>query len=797
MKKNTGKIGLLLLIGILLISFIFTGKDHPAEASGEILIEGILAHDFIGRSVQEPDSYNSVKFLIDNDPDYRTGWSGFTSYCDNSVAYNPDGSAKLDRDGKPISPWVENGRANTDDSGRDKIYKVSDYRDQIVAKYGVDKYEKALASGKHLVYQSDSKKTIYSKDHHPLPCKGNGNSDDSDKGFYYNNLDFYLTLTFTEGDIPPVGGGEIIGGSCSEPNPDVPKRYEHELDVEVSRIDARTVNLNANTETDVYVSRKSFASSRQAAKAEFDAYIAEINGLKTECEELIRTWEAEIADLESQKAECEATEPEEVEDGEEAPEPPDCSGFDDDIAQYEEQIADAETYIQKYNQLIGKAESELSYIRANESTYNVVSPSVYLKYNGSTVANLSVSLSEGQSMVRYTFPSWRVTEQGRDVMAQINESGPYQEFQYTNLQGRSAQSLGYHSSLGHVLYSNSSSNNWKDTTQYVATYAGPTCSVANPNDFFKDQTVEGIVRTVNDNGSKRNIKETLTSTFTKLPRTEMRAGHGFEYELTTVYQNHDTEPNPATASGTKNVESYFPTLVNHLPYVRGGAKPSFDLNGNTIPSGGTDEGYRVTNETKQPNVPRNETKAWILPPVAVEQFSGNVFSVRNNDYLHHIERNPYEVLLTEDKQGKPFHRWYTNFTDPDGEYLFTVRTYDAGVNHLNTCHTGKVLIDGVIIGEGNGNDDYVKRAITPALPFPSGVGWNWTNQEYLLTDLSEWYFNWYPKPYDLPTNEYDAMFYLTPEIMKKINEYTTEHPNVIPGQSIFDHIDIPTSKVGD
>jgi hypothetical protein len=573
------------------------------------------------------------------------------------------------------------------------------------------------------------------------------------------------------------------GGVCSF-DPNVPTRYEHELDLKVTRIDARTVDLNENTKTDVYVYRESFAQSRETAKAEFYEYIIKTEQSRVDCETLIQKWKAEKADLESQKSACESVE---VEEG---ASPPDCSYFDEAIAEYESFIVEGENTLPIYDELIRKASDELDYIEKNESTFNKVTPTVNLKYDGSKVSEITVRLEEGQSL-RATFPSWRVTAQGKGIVAQINENGPYEEFYYTDLTNRKAASLGYSTKYGHVLYSNSSSNNWKDTTQYVATYEGATCSYG---DFFQDQTIEAIVRTVNDNGNKRNIKETLTSRFTKLPRNQMRAGYGFEYELSTIYKNHDTEPDPANATGTKKVESYFPTLVNYLPYTRGGAYPAFDLNGKPIPQNGVDEGYRVVMQTNQPSMPRNETKAWLLPPVAIEEFSGNVFDITNNDHINHPERNHSETLLTRDNNNNPLRRWYVDFTQPDGQYEFVVRSYDAGVNHLNTCHTGRVLVKGSIIGDPQGDDDYVKRSITPKNPFPSGIGWNWNGKENQLTSLAEWYFNWFKYPHQLPVENYEQTYYLTPNKMSEINEYYKDKSIYKVGESVLQEVDVPSSK---
>jgi len=447
-----------------------------------------------------------------------------------------------------------------------------------------------------------------------------------------------------------------------------------------------------------------------------------------------------------------------------------------------------------YDQKITQAQTELAYIQSNENKYRTVTPTVKLRYDGNLVGTITVSLNEGETK-RYTFPGWKVTAQGKTIMAQINEDGPYQEFKYSDLPSRQQVSLGYNTSLGHVLYSSMSSNNWKDTKQYIATYYGSACPAYDTGEYFQTQTVEGVVRTVNDGGNKRNIYESITASFTKLPREKIRASYGFEYAITAVYKNNDTEPEPSNATGTKSVEGYFPTMVNYQPYTRGGARPGFDVYGNVIPYGGVDEGYLVPMETKQAAVPRNETRAWILPPVAVEEFSANVFTMNNNDHLNHEARNPKETVLTTDKAGNTLHRWYTNFKDPDGVYNFRVRTYDAGVNHLNTCHNGKVVIDGVTTGDPQDNDDYVKRAVTSENPFPAGIGWNWNGHVKKLTDLSEWYHNWYKNPKELPLSQYAETFYLTPETVKAINEYTKKHPDIILGESVLDEVDIPSNKL--
>ncbi|MED3804423.1 hypothetical protein P4562_21220 [Lysinibacillus xylanilyticus] len=599
------------------------------------------------------------------------------------------------------------------------------------------------------------------------------------------------------------GGGDPTGDVCPIPK-EVPKRYEHELDLIVSRLDARTVDIDTNTKTDVYVERADFSGSREQAKQEFNDYIEDTKAKKADCEALIQKWEAEKAALEAKKSSLESEYSSCLNSGwyddDGRYHSPSCGGYSSQISSVQSEISTVTAKISKgkatmpvYDEKIKLAQDELNYIKSNESKYQTVQPTVDLKYDGSAVSQITVSLTEGQKQ-RYSFPIWKVTQQGKDIMAQINSNGPYQEFKYTDLKGRQQQSLGYNTALGHVLYSDTSSNNWKDTGQYVATYQGASCPAFESDQYFKTQTVQDIVRTVNENGNKRNIYENLTTNFTKLPREKMRAGYGFEYVITSVYKNNDTEPEPANATGTKEVESYFPTLVDYQPYKRGGARTGFDLYGNVIPYGGIDEGYLVQMETSSASAPRDETKNWILPPVAIEEYSGNIFTMNNNDHKYHEKRNLNETLLTTDKKRNPFHKWYTNFTDPDGDYDFRVRTFDAGVNHLNTCHNGRVLVEGTVIGDPNGNDDYVKRAVTPENPFPAGVGWNWDGKVNQITNLLDWYMNWYPKPSQVPVSQYRRTFYLSPNTLKEINDYTQKNPEIILGESIFDKINIPETK---
>ncbi|MED3677047.1 hypothetical protein P4444_19030, partial [Bacillus velezensis] len=194
-------------------------------------------------------------------------------------------------------------------------------------------------------------------------------------------------------------------------------------------------------------------------------------------------------------------------------------------------------------------------------------------------------------------------------------------------------------------------------------------------------------------------------------------------------------------------------------------------------------GYKVSLEKKSSTGEKhNITSDWNVPKYYVEEFSGKVFT--NTD---DINRNPDDKLLDGGR------KWYLDFDQPDGTYTFTSLSQDAGVNKLNTCITGNIKIDGSIIGDPNGNDDYIKRTITPENPFPGGVGWNWKGKTSQIQSLSDWYDNWYADPSKIPTNSYDKTFYLTPSLIEKIRDYDSKNKIGI-GKSIFDSINIPNSK---
>lgn len=187
------------MIFIILISsistIVFKTTANAALPAGTYKIVDVLAKD----TNKHPKNRKEIWDLIDaynNDGDTggRTGWSAYKLEC------------KRDDDGEPY--WYKFDETRTDDSGRDKTYYVSEYKSEIIKSLQTEKgggydektatliYEAALEYEKkhkvHLVYQEGSKsepKDVVQIEHHP--CKV------GELGGYYNNLDFYLTMTFT------------------------------------------------------------------------------------------------------------------------------------------------------------------------------------------------------------------------------------------------------------------------------------------------------------------------------------------------------------------------------------------------------------------------------------------------------------------------------------------------------------------------------------------------------------------------------------------------------------------------
>lgn len=305
-----------------------------------IVIEGILANDFF---ISEPRTYGEALALADTRPKERTGWSVKFYACLHDQIGLPNGESDKN------SPWRETDIQVTDDSGRDKRYSVADYYDQIIDLYGQEEgeriYELAIEQDVQLVYdQTRGKHMISSYLDTPLPCQ------DGDLGFYYNNMDFFLTTTFEvnkekvracedytsmelldlflkgelseDCSVPP----ELL--KCKEdpatckpipteeipypknftpsqcPMPNIPEQltkiYEYEIDLITERIEGKTVDIGQTTRTPVTVYRETFEEERTEIKDGLIAELVALSIMQDECNEIIKKLKEKINKLKEQ-----------------------------------------------------------------------------------------------------------------------------------------------------------------------------------------------------------------------------------------------------------------------------------------------------------------------------------------------------------------------------------------------------------------------------------------------------------------------------------------------------------------
>lgn len=211
MKNFSKKSFALLLVVVLLIPIYgLGGLPQDVEAKGKkvkITLTGILAKDAVGvgKSRPEPSKIEQIYDLFDyGQPEDRTGYSYGIYWCNPDKEYDKDGITEKKGSGNHWNTYVQR---NTEDS-QGRKYNVVDYKDEIVSKYGEAIYKKAVESGKQLEYEDGSRHVIYSKDTRKSPCKL------GDEAWWYDNLDFNLTMTFEYDEeepppLEPIEPGEV------------------------------------------------------------------------------------------------------------------------------------------------------------------------------------------------------------------------------------------------------------------------------------------------------------------------------------------------------------------------------------------------------------------------------------------------------------------------------------------------------------------------------------------------------------------------------------------------------------
>lgn len=535
------------------------------------------------------------------------------------------------------------------------------------------------------------------------------------------------TVEVTGCDVPPTDGGDGGDGEgCNVPNiigGDL--RYEYELDLLVTKIEGETVERGTVTTTPVEVFRKDFSKNREKVKQEIQADINKTKQKIASLKSQLANLKSQLSNLQSSLATAQRGYSVTVCGSPDKDGNRDCwsetrydygliSNLQSQIAAKEKEIQKKECEIDTEEAKLKGFEKELADLEALEKKYEVVDTKTEVTFKGELKGSQTVSLKEGETK-NLTY-KWALPNDG-SVRAEINPTKTYKEVTYAN--------------------------NHKATPIYIASHERADCS--KPGGISK---ISGIVRTITTKDGTTTLKEYVEGKIVKQSRKSMRAGYGFGYEIETNYRNEDPKSN---AFGIQKTESYFPTLVNYLPYKKG------------------EDGYIVPMDLTQNNAsnpPRIEKKVWSLPLVKVEEYSGNVFDL---NYLKHPKHNPNEKVLNGGR------KWYVPFDQKDGAYSFSVKGFDGGVNKLDICMTGVVDIKGSFTGDPNGNDDFIRRTASPNNPFPGGVGWNWKNKESYITDLQSWWNNPPNRdPKTVPSYFHESII-IDKNKFKQIKEYNQQH----------------------
>ncbi|RST60203.1 hypothetical protein D5F11_009095 [Siminovitchia terrae] len=223
MNKPIQKVASVVCASLLLTTTLFSSLPTIAKAASEPITDSITITlkmpDTVGEGYgREPTDFNTIYQMVQSggkSHPQRTGWSGATFACNNSKAYDKDGNRLYNDDGSPVSPWVETGRYNTTDSHEG--HSPSKFRNEIIEKYSKELgqeraeelYDLAVKSGKLLEYDPNSeiparwintpqnahhgptgRYVIHSEDTRTIDCT------DGQTAYFYNNLDFFITMTF-------------------------------------------------------------------------------------------------------------------------------------------------------------------------------------------------------------------------------------------------------------------------------------------------------------------------------------------------------------------------------------------------------------------------------------------------------------------------------------------------------------------------------------------------------------------------------------------------------------------------
>lgn len=534
-----------------------------------------------------------------------------------------------------------------------------------------------------------------------------------------------LKYTPTQAPPPPPSKPGKPDGMCKAPVTPVP-RYEYEFDLEAREIDGKTVQANQVTQTNVTFYRKSYASNRNEAKADIQDDISYRTSLKSSQQTKLSQEKSTYSSLNTQYNQA-------VKDKDNAK----AQQIVNQMEPVLQRIANLECSINSLTVEIGHYQKEYNDLVAKETALSTIGTSYTLKFGTQTVAFKTTTLTEN-SFSKITI-DWTLPSDG-EVIADINSN----RYSYSGVDEKTFD------------------NNVIETPIYVASNE----AVLMCSPLGEASEMSGVVRTVNNSEEGETMYGERVTTSLSIPSNHMtrKAGYGFDYTVSSIYQNDDPLSN---GTGTKQVKSYFPTLSNHLPYPY---RTGIGFGDFTV------GGYEAS-------LNRMNTTTFKLPNVYLEKFSGNVFDSNTSS---HPKRNLSDVLING---GTKF---YIPFDYPNGSLEFDTVATGAGINNMTTCVSGGVNVEGSPINDLNGNDDFYQRPLSPDEPFPTGIGWNMKNNVTTINSLKTWYNNWSNDPFN-PSSSYNSTYYLTRDKIAEIQKYAEMNP-LQKGKSMFNQISIPRKK---
>lgn len=534
-----------------------------------------------------------------------------------------------------------------------------------------------------------------------------------------------LKYTPTEAPPPPPSKPPKPDGICKAPVTPAP-RYEYEFDLEAREIDGKTVQANETTQTNVTFYRKSYATNRNEAKADIQDDISYRTSLKSSQQTKLSQEKSTYSSLNTQYNQA-------VKDEDNAK----AQQIVDQMEPVLQRIANLECSINSLTVEIAHYQKEYNDLVAKETALSTIGTSYTLKFGTQTVAFKTTTLTEN-SFSKVTI-DWTLPSDG-EVIADINSN----RYSYSGVDEKTFD------------------NNEIETPIYVA--SNESAGMCSP--LGETSEVSGVVRTVNNSQSGEVTYGERIATTLSIPTNHLfrRAGYGFDYTVSSIYTNEDQT---STATGTKTVKSYFPTLSSYLPYPNRTAMTYGDI---------TVGGYEA-------NLQKVNAANFKLPTVYLEKFSGNVFDSMTT---LHPKRNVADTLING---GTKF---YIPFEYPNGNLQFDSVGLGAGVNNMTTCVTGDVTVQGTPINDENGQDDFYQRPVSPEEPFPNGVGWNMQANQSTINSMKTWYSDWTNDPFN-PNASYNATYYLTGDVIAEIQKYAQANP-LQKGKSMFNQISIPRKK---